>query len=247
MSKLIKRILDLIISFFGIIFSSPLILFAAVAIFMQDRKSPFYFAPRVGKNGNEFTMFKIRTMVVDADKSGIDSTSGDDLRVTKLGRIIRKIKIDELTQLLNVLKGEMSLVGPRPNVKRDTDIYTNTEKKLLSVKPGITDFASIVFADEGEILSGKENPDIAYNQLIRPGKSELGLFYINNTNIKIDVAIITTTIISIFSRSAALKINVLILKKLNAPIDLIDTAKRNQILFPKPPPGSNQIVTSRKV
>jgi lipopolysaccharide/colanic/teichoic acid biosynthesis glycosyltransferase len=201
----------------------------------------------VGKNGNEFTMFKIRTMVVNADKSGIDSTSGDDLRVTKLGRIIRKSKIDELTQLLNVLKGEMSLVGPRPNVKRDIDIYTNTEKKLLSVKPGITDFASIVFADEGEILRGKENPDIAYNQLIRPGKSELGLFYINNTNIKIDVAIITTTIISIFSRSAALKINVLILKKLNAPIDLIDTAKRNQILFPKPPPGSNQIVTSRKV
>jgi lipopolysaccharide/colanic/teichoic acid biosynthesis glycosyltransferase len=247
MSKLIKRILDLIISFFGIIFSGPLILFAAVAIFMQDRKSPFYFAPRVGKNGNEFTMFKIRTMVVNADKSGIDSTSGDDLRVTKLGRIIRKSKIDELTQLLNVLKGEMSLVGPRPNVKRDIDIYTNTEKKLLSVKPGITDFASIVFADEGEILRGKENPDIAYNQLIRPGKSELGLFYINNTNIKIDVAIITTTIISIFSRSAALKINVLILKKLNAPIDLIDTAKRNQILFPKPPPGSNQIVTSRKV
>jgi lipopolysaccharide/colanic/teichoic acid biosynthesis glycosyltransferase len=247
MSKLIKRILDLIISFFGIIFSSPLILFAAVAIFMQDRKSPFYFAPRVGENGNEFTMFKIRTMVVDADKSGIDSTSGDDLRVTKLGRIIRKSKIDELTQLLNVLKGEMSLVGPRPNVKRDTDIYTNTEKKLLSVKPGITDFASIVFADEGKILSGKENPDIAYNQLIRPGKSELGLFYIDNANIKIDVAIITTTIISIFSRSAALKINVIILKKLNAPIDLIDTAKRNQILFPKPPPGSNQIVTSRKV
>jgi lipopolysaccharide/colanic/teichoic acid biosynthesis glycosyltransferase len=247
MSKLIKRILDLIISFFGIIFSGPLILFAAVAIFMQDRKSPFYFAPRVGKNGTEFTMFKIRTMVVNADKSGIDSTSGDDLRVTKLGRIIRKSKIDELTQLLNVLKGEMSLVGPRPNVKRDIDIYTNTEKKLLSVKPGITDFASIVFADEGEILRGKENPDIAYNQLIRPGKSELGLFYINNTNIKIDVAIITTTIISIFSRSAALKINVLILKKLNAPIDLIDTAKRNQILFPKPPPGSNQIVTSRKV
>jgi lipopolysaccharide/colanic/teichoic acid biosynthesis glycosyltransferase len=129
MSKLIKRILDLIISFFGIIFSGPLILFAAVAIFMQDRKSPFYFAPRVGKNGNEFTMFKIRTMVVNADKSGIYSTSGDDLRVTKLGRIIRKSKIDELTQLLNVLKGEMSLVGPRPNVKRDIDIYTNTEKK----------------------------------------------------------------------------------------------------------------------
>ena len=131
MNKLIKRMLDLIISLIGVIFSSPIILFTAIAVFLQDRKNPFYFAPRVGKNGSEFTMFKIRTMVVGADKSGIDSTSGDDLRITKLGRIIRKYKIDELTQLFNVLKGEMSLVGPRPNVKRDTDLYTSEESKLL--------------------------------------------------------------------------------------------------------------------
>ena len=247
MYKMIKRLLDLIISLTGVILSSPLILVISIAVFLQDGKSPFYLAPRVGKNGKEFTMFKIRTMVVDADKSGIDSTSGDDLRVTKLGRIIRKSKIDELTQLLNVVKGEMSLVGPRPNVKRDTDIYTNEEKKLLSVKPGITDFASIVFADESEILKGKKNPDIAYNQLIRPGKSELGLFYINNANTLIDIVIITTTIISIFSRSVALKINAFILKKLKAPIELISVAKRNQTLFPKPPPGSSKIVISREL
>ena len=247
MNKLIKRMLDLIISLIGVIFSSPIILFTAIAVFLQDRKNPFYFAPRVGKNGSEFTMFKIRTMVVGADKSGIDSTSGDDLRITKLGRIIRKYKIDELTQLFNVLKGEMSLVGPRPNVKRDTDLYTSEESKLLRIKPGITDFASIVFSDESGILSGKEDPDISYNQLIRPGKSQLGLFYYYNQKITIDFAILVITLISIASRETSLKALVRILKYYKATQELITIAERKGPLVPTPPPGAINIVTTRSI
>jgi lipopolysaccharide/colanic/teichoic acid biosynthesis glycosyltransferase len=109
------------------------------------------------------------------------------MRITPVGQFIRGYKLDELTQLWNVLKGEMSLVGPRPNVKRETDLYTKVEKDLLTVKPGITDFASIVFSDEGEILSGQSDPDVSYNQLIRPGKSRLGLFYIKVRSIKTDI------------------------------------------------------------
>ena len=114
-------------------------------------------------------------MIVKADKSKVDSTSANDPRITKVGAIIRKLKLDELTQLFNVFKGEMSFVGPRPNVERETNLYSNKEKELLKVKPGITDFSSIVFSDESEILKDHQNPDIAYNQLIRPRKNYLAL------------------------------------------------------------------------
>jgi lipopolysaccharide/colanic/teichoic acid biosynthesis glycosyltransferase len=201
----------------------------------------------VGKDERLFKIIKLRTMVVNAHKIGVDSTAINDSRITPVGHLIRRYKLDEITQLWNVLKGDMSLVGPRPNVKPETDIYTSVEKKLLSVKPGITDFASIVFADEGEILAGKENPNIAYNQLIRPGKSALGLFYIDNKGIKIDVIILVVTILSIFSRSTSLKINALILRKLKAPAGLITIAERKKKLLPKPPPGSNKIVRTRKI
>ena len=123
-------------------------------------------------------MVKIRSMIINADKTGVDSTSSDDMRITSVGKVIRKLKLDELSQLWNVLIGDMSLVGPRPNVKSETDLYTKIEKNLLNVKPGITDFSSIVFSDEGDILSGSDDPDLLYNQLIRPWKSRLSLFYI---------------------------------------------------------------------
>jgi lipopolysaccharide/colanic/teichoic acid biosynthesis glycosyltransferase len=114
-------------------------------------------------------------MIKNADQSGVDSTGAADRRITPVGHFIRRYKLDEITQLWNVLKGDMSLVGPRPNVQRETDMYTGIERRLLSVKPGITDFSSIVFSDEGDILKDHADPDIAYNQLIRPGKSALGL------------------------------------------------------------------------
>ena len=130
---------------------------------------------KVGKNFEEFDLIKLRSMILNADKSGIDSTSNDDTRITKIGNIVRKYKLDELMQLLNVF-GNMTLVGPRPNVKSEVD-HTKEEQNLLKVKPGITDFASIVFSDEGEILKNKKNPDIAYNQLIRPGREAWNILH----------------------------------------------------------------------
>jgi lipopolysaccharide/colanic/teichoic acid biosynthesis glycosyltransferase len=247
LTSFFKRIMDILFSIFGLLFFSLPLITAIFLIWRNDFKSPFYVSIRVGKDEKPFEIIKLRTMVVNAQKKGVDSTAINDSRITPIGHLMRKYKLDEITQLWNVLKGDMSLVGPRPNVKSETDIYTSTEKKLLSVKPGITDFASIVFADEGEILAGKANPDIAYNQLIRPGKSALGLFYIKNQSIKIDIIILVVTTLSIFSRSMSLKINALILRKLKAPAELITTAKRKKELFPKPPPGSNKIVRTRKI
>ena len=134
-----------------------------ILIWIHDFHSPFYIAPRVGKSGQVFNMVKLRSMVVHADKTGVDSTSSSDPRITPIGHIVRKFKLDEFTQLWNVLKGDMSLVGPRPNVKRETDLYTRVEKGLLSVCPGITDFSSIVFSDENEMLRDSKDPDIDYN------------------------------------------------------------------------------------
>ena len=151
-------------------------------------------------------MIKIRSMKVNADLSGVDSTANDDSRITLVGKIIRKFKIDELAQLINVFLGQMSFVGPRPNVERETSLYTTEEKKLLNLKPGITDISSIVFSDEGDILEGRDDPDITYNQLIRPGKSKLGIFYIENSNIFLDVYLIFLTFLSIISRQKALEL-----------------------------------------
>jgi lipopolysaccharide/colanic/teichoic acid biosynthesis glycosyltransferase len=184
-------------------------------------------------------------MVINADKSGIDSTAANDNRITAVGHFIRRYKLDELTQLWNVLKGDMSLVGPRPNVKRETDLYTPVERKLLDVKPGITDISSIVFSDEADILKDQADPDIAYNQLIRPGKSMLGLLYIENQSILLDFKLCFLTIIAILSREKALTGVQKILKDINASNDILLLAQRKQTLVPRPPPGSDRVVTSR--
>ena len=152
---MIKRLVDILASFFGLLITSPILLPVMFLIWKEDKKSPFYIAPRSGRNDMIFKMVKLRSMVVDADKSGVDSTSGNDMRITPIGHKIRRYKLDELIQLWNVLIGDMSLVGPRPNVKSETDLYTDIENGLLLVRPGITDFSSIVFSDEGEILEGK--------------------------------------------------------------------------------------------
>lgn len=240
-----KRIVDVFISITVLLIAAPILILVALIVWLQDFHSPFYIPFRVGLNGEEFRMFKLRSMVVDADRTGVDSTGSNDKRITKVGSFIRAYKLDELTQMWNVLNGSMSLVGPRPNIKRETNLYTNEEMKLLNVRPGITDFASIVFSDEGEILRNEVDPDIAYHQLIRPGKSELGIFYINNSSLIIDFAIILLTAISIVSKATALKGVVGILRKNGASPDLIELASRKSKLIPKPPPGSKHIVTSR--
>lgn len=241
-----KRIFDFTCAFFGLVLASPILIPVMFLVWIQDWHSPFYIAPRVGKKEKLFRMFKLRSMIVNADKSGVDSTSSNDKRITGVGRFIRKYKLDELTQLWNVLLGDMSLVGPRPNVKRETDLYTLEEKKLLTVKPGITDFSSIVFSDEGDILKDQIDPDIAYNQLIRPGKSMLGIFYIENRNFLLDIKLIFLTIVAIVSKEKALVNLVEILRKFNANSLILQIASRQENLVPMPPPGAKNIVTNRE-
>ena len=242
---MLKRIFDITASTFGLVMASPVLLPVMFLVWKQDGHSPFYVATRVGRNDQPFKMIKLRSMVINADKSGVDSTAANDNRITAVGQFIRRYKLDELTQLWNVFKGDMSLVGPRPNVKRETDLYTPVERKLLDVKPGITDISSIVFSDEGEILEDQLDPDIAYNQLIRPGKSMLGLLYIDNQSFLLDIKLCFLTVIAILSRDKALAGVQKILKEINAPNDVLQLAGRKQALIPRPPPGGDRIVTSR--
>ena len=223
----------------------PLIIIFSLLIWLQDFKSPFYVADRVGKYGKLFKMIKFRSMIVNASSSGVDSTAEDDNRITNIGKIVRKFKIDEIPQLFNVFMGKMSFVGPRPNVRREVDIYTKEELELISIKPGLTDFASIVFSDEAEILVGKDDLNLAYNQLVRPGKSKLGLFYVKNNNLTVDVFLILITLINVFSRRMSLKLVVKLLKLQKAGYHLVKIASRNEPLYPTPPPGSKLVVQNR--
>lgn len=242
---MLKRLFDFTASAFGLLLASPVLLPVMFLVWRQDGHSPFYVAPRVGLNDKSFKMIKLRSMVINADKSGVDSTAANDNRITAVGQFIRRYKLDELTQLWNVFKGDMSLVGPRPNVKRETDLYTPVERKLLNVKPGITDISSIVFSDEGDILKDQPDPDIAYNQLIRPGKSILGLLYIENQTLWLDIRLCFLTVIAILSREKALAGIQKVLKDINATDDVLQLAQRTQALVPRPPPGGDRIVTSR--
>ena len=243
---MIKRLFDIVFSLILVVLLSPLLILFSFLIWKQDKEQPFYIAERVGKNEKLFKMMKFRSMVVNADKSGIDSTTSNDPRITSLGHFIRKYKIDELPNFFNIYLGQMSFVGPRPNVKRETDLYTLEEKALLSVRPGITDLASIVFSDEGEILSNSQDPDLDYNQLIRPWKSRLGIFYVKKRTLLLDIKLIILTAISIISRKKALNSINKILINLSAEEKLIQISKRENQLTPHPPPGSDFIVTSRE-
>ncbi len=239
---MIKRFFDILASLVGLAFFLPILIPVLFLIWKYDKKSPFYIAPRVGKNGKIFKMVKLRSMKVNADKTGVASTSNNDLRITPIGQKIRKFKLDELVQLWNVFQGDMSLVGPRPNVKSETDLYSDIEKKLLSVKPGITDFSSIVFSDEGKILEDKINPDLAYNQLIRPWKSRLGLIYIEHQSILLDLELIIYTLIAVISKRKSLIWVSNRLKKLGSPKNIVDISRREIELFPYPPPGLDKII-----
>ena len=192
-------------------------------------------------------MIKLRTMINNADKSKVDSTTSDDARITKIGKLVRKFKFDELAQLINVLNGTMSFVGPRPQVQRDVNLYTKKEEKILLAKPGITDFSSIVFSDEGDILQGFKDPDLAYNQIIRPWKSRLAIFYIENRSFMLDIKLITLTAYSFVNKKKTLQIISNILENLNAKQNLVDIVLRKNDLIPTPPPGSSDIVTERKL
>jgi len=190
-----KRFFDFIISLIALIIFSPLFLILGILI-KRDSKGPvFYRQVRIGKNGKPFRIFKFRTMVNNAEKIGPSSTKEDDVRITKLGKFIRRYNLDELAQFINVLKGEMSIVGPRPEVPFCVDMFTEKEKKILTVKPGITDWACIWNPDESKLLAGSDNPDRYYIEKIRPEKIRLQLKYIeDNHSFWIDLKIMFKTL-----------------------------------------------------
>ncbi|MBV8674317.1 MAG: sugar transferase [Acidobacteriaceae bacterium] len=239
-----KRAFDFVVALAGLTIASPLLLLVMIAIWLQDFASPFYVAPRMAYGGGTFRMVKFRSMVINADKLGGISTAGNDRRITAVGHFVRKYKIDEIIQLWNVLRGEMSLVGPRPQVKADADLYTDEEKKLLSVRPGITDPASIVFADEGDILKGSSDPDLLYNQIIRPWKSRLALLYIDHQTFSSDLYMLFLTVLAIISRETALRRLQPLLRSWGADETLRRVVLREQPLLPYPPPGAAEVVQS---
>ncbi len=189
-----KRIFDFSSSLIGLLIFFPFLLIISLIIKLHDFGPVFYKAPRVGLNGNLFKMYKFRTMVVNADKIGASSTTSSDSRITGIGRFLRKYKLDEMPQLINVFIGNMSIVGPRPDVKYFTDLFNEEEKAILSVKPGITDYASVWNSDEGKILEGAEDPDKAYMELIWPEKKRLQLKYIQEHSFWVDIKIVFLTL-----------------------------------------------------
>lgn len=203
-----KRVFDFLCSFIGLLLLSPLLAYITWRITKEDNGPVFYRGVRVGLHGKSFRIYKFRTMVVDAEKLGGSSTSDDDKRITRIGKFLRKYKLDELPQLINVLTGDMSLVGPRPEVKKFTDMYTDEEKVILTVRPGITDWASLWNSDEGAVLAGAEDPDKAYEELIRPTKLKFQLKYVRERSFWIDLKIIILTILAIVRPESQAKLDI---------------------------------------
>lgn len=193
------RFFDFIFSLIGLAILSPVLLLVALVIWIDDPKGkPFYVQKRVGKAGKEFSLYKFRSMRIGADKLGLITVGGRDPRITRVGYRLRKYKIDELPQLVNVLLGDMSLVGPRPEVRKYVDMYTTEQRSILSVRPGITDYASIYYIDENEILDKAEDPDKAYIEIIIPEKIKYNKIFINHPTVWSYFKIIFLTIKQIF-------------------------------------------------
>jgi lipopolysaccharide/colanic/teichoic acid biosynthesis glycosyltransferase len=192
----IIKAFDFVFSLLGLIILSPVILLIAITIKLTSKGPVFFKQIRVGKNGKDFEVFKFRTMQPNADQKGLLTVSGKDSRVTEVGFYLRKFKFDELPQLFNVLKGEMSIVGPRPEVKKYVDLYTPEQRRALLVLPGITDYASITYRNENDLLALAPDPEEFYMREILPKKIELNFRYINNRNIKEYFVIIGKTIVT---------------------------------------------------
>ena len=197
---LIKRTIDATAAAAGLLVCAPVLAVAAVAIKLGDSGPMLYRGERVGVDGRRFWLLKFRTMSVDTERNDASSTPVDDPRVRRVGAVLRRYKLDELPQLINVLKGEMSLVGPRPQVAWAVALYTPEERRLLSVRPGITDYASIRFRDEGEILRGSTDPDRDYLEKIAPEKIRLGLTYVDTLSFGVDCRIIAGTVWALSGR-----------------------------------------------
>lgn len=239
-----KRALDITVAVLGLLILSPLLVVVLVVIWLQDCSSPFFMALRMAKGGGTFRMVKLRSMAVNAHKSGVYSTAEDDKRITVVGRFIRRCKLDEVPQLWNVVRGDMSLVGPRPQVPVEASLYTAAERHLLDVRPGMTDLASIVFADLGDILKGCDNPNLLYNQIVRPWKSRLALLYLDHISFLNDLRIIFLTGVALLSRQFALRLIQHILEAWGASDLVREMARREKPLMPYPPPGTTEVVAA---
>ena len=193
-----KRLFDIVFSVIGILILSPFLVIISITIILTSAGGAFYRQIRVGKNGKEFKLFKFRTMRVGADKSGSLTVGMRDSRITVIGFHLRKYKLDELPQLFNVLIGDMSFVGPRPEVPKYVAMYDVEQKSVLKVKPGITDYASIVYSEENDLLANAENPEELYIQRIMPAKLKLNMRYINEMSLATDIKVILKTLGKIF-------------------------------------------------
>lgn len=193
----IKRVFDFLASLGGLIVLSPVLIIVAICIKIDSKGPVFFLQKRVGKDKEIFEIYKFRTMVTDAEKLGRQITVGNDSRITRVGKVIRKCKLDEIPQLINVLKGEMSLVGPRPEVPKYVELYDEYQEQVLLVKPGITDYASIEFRNENDILGKSINPEKTYIEEIMPAKIELNMKYIKNISLGEDFKLIINTILAI--------------------------------------------------
>ena len=199
---MLKRSFDIVVAAIALLVTSPIMLVASLLILGEDGWPIIYRGERIGRFGRPFAMLKFRTMVKNASMLGGTSSAADDPRITRAGRTLRKYKIDELPQLVNVLRGEMSIVGPRPQVRWAVELYTPEQRALLSVRPGITDYASICFRDEGELLRGSDDPDRDYLDKIAPEKIRLGLEYVHNHSMLIDVKLILKTLAALLPTRA---------------------------------------------
>ena len=191
---MLKRLFDFFFSLIGLIILSPLIFIISILIIIDSKGGIFYKQKRVGENNKDFYLIKFRTMKTGADKQGLLTVGSKDSRITKVGFFLRKHKLDELPQLINILKGDLSFVGPRPEVRKYIELYDERQKQVLKVKPGLTDYASLEYINESEILSKAANPEKFYIEKIMPAKLELNLKYINESGIKTDMKIIYKTL-----------------------------------------------------
>ena len=194
-----KRAMDIVISATALCVLWPVLLLIALAIVIDDPGPVFYRQVRVGRGGRPFRIFKFRTMVVDAEKKGLSITVGRDSRITRVGAFLRKTKLDELAQLLNVLAGQMSFVGPRPEVPRYVELYTPYQRQVLLVRPGITDYASIAYRNENELLAGADDPEKMYIETVMPDKIELNMKYLREISPLADIRLILRTIIAVIA------------------------------------------------
>lgn len=197
----IKNIFDFIFGLIGLIILSPIILIISIIVKMTSDGPVFFLQKRVGLNGKPFSIFKFRTMVDNAENKGLKITTDSDERITKVGSFLRKFKLDELPQIFNILNGDMSFVGPRPEVPKYVSLYTLEQRRVLTVKPGVTDLASIIFKNENELLGQSEDPERTYIEKIMPEKLRINLEYVENISLLNDIRLIFKTIKEVFFRS----------------------------------------------